>query len=75
MSPMWPYRVTTAVSLDGGPAIVVNLVDSTRPDVGTGPETANSSIVWSAVGLENREHTLVVSVPVGDPYAIVDAFL
>jgi len=75
MSPLWPYRVSTAVSVDGGPAIVVSLVDSSRPDARTGPETVNSSIVWSAVGLENREHTLVVSVAVGEPFAIVDAFL
>lgn len=77
MSPLWPYLVNTAVSLDSGPPVLVDLVDHSRPDVGAaeGPETVQSTVVWSATGLTNSQHTLVMSVGAGQPFAIVDGLM
>ena len=75
LSPRWPYRVNVAISLDSAPLQFVNLVDRTRPDAGSGPETVESQIVWNSTGLENIQHTLVVSVAEGQPYAIVDGLM
>lgn len=75
LSPKWPYLVNTVVSLDNGPVTLVDLVDHTRPDVGLGPETAQSAVVWNATGLNNTSHTLVMSVGAGQPYGIVDALM
>lgn len=75
LSPKWPYLVNTAVSLDNGPVTLVDLVDHSRPDAVLGPETAQSDVVWSATGLNNTNHTLIMSVGAGQPYAIVDALM
>ncbi|KIM38681.1 hypothetical protein M413DRAFT_447638 [Hebeloma cylindrosporum] len=74
-SPLWPFRVSTALSLDGEPAQTVDLTDYTVPTVDDGPETVQSQVVWSLVGLENTEHTLVISVGAGEDIAIVDALM
>ena len=74
-SPLWPFRVSTALSLDGAPAQTVDLIDNSVPTVDDGPETVQSQVVWSLVGLENTEHTLVISVGAGEDIAIVDALM
>ncbi|RDB19845.1 hypothetical protein Hypma_013131 [Hypsizygus marmoreus] len=75
LSPLWPYTVNTAVSLDAGPSVLIDLVDHSRPDVGAGPETVQSQAIWSAVGLPNAAHKLVISVGAGQPFAIVDTLI
>lgn len=76
MSPLWPYNVSTMVTLDDTPPVVLDLVDHTRPDVGgNGPETVQSEVVWSATGLNHTQHTLVISVANQHRFAIVDGFL
>jgi hypothetical protein len=72
MSPLWPYLVNTAITLDSGPPILVDLVDHSRPNTVEGPETVQSQVVWGASGLNNTQHTLVMSVGAGQPYAIMD---
>ena len=68
--------MNTALSLDGGSATLVDLVDHSRPDSGgLGPETVRYDVVWSAVGLDNTLHTLVVSVGARQPFAIVDGLM
>jgi len=67
--------VNVAISLDSAPFQFVDLVDYTQPDAGSGPETVESQIVWSSTGLANIQHTLVVSVAQGEPYAIVDGLM
>lgn len=74
-SPLWPFRVSTALSLDGEPAQTIDLRDYSVPRVNDGPETVQSQVVWSLVGLENTEHTLVISVGAGEDIAIVDALM
>ncbi|KAF9463646.1 hypothetical protein BDZ94DRAFT_1258190 [Collybia nuda] len=75
MSPKWPYLVNTAISLDSGTPVVVDLVDHSRPNTGEGPETVQSEVVWGASGLSNTQHKLVVSVGAGQPFAIVDTLI
>ncbi|KAF8187170.1 hypothetical protein BJ912DRAFT_970385 [Pholiota molesta] len=75
MSPLWPYRVNTLITLDELPPILVSLRDRSQPEVENSPETAESQVVWSSVGLDNVEHTLTVSVGVGENLAIVDGLL
>ncbi|KAG6874227.1 hypothetical protein C0995_003773 [Termitomyces sp. Mi166 len=75
MAPLWPYRVTTALSLDSGPVVLLDLVDHSRPDVGQGPETVQSHVIWSSGELSNTQHTLVISVGAGQSYAVVDALV
>ena len=67
--------MSTAVSLDCGPSFLIDLVDHSRPDAGGGPETVKSQVVWNATGLENKRHTLVISVGQGQSYAIVDGLM
>jgi hypothetical protein len=75
MSPLWPYLVNTAVSLDSAPLVLIDLVDHSKPNVGVGPETVQSQVVWGEAALANKLHTLVISVGAGQPYAIVDALM
>ena len=71
-SPLWPFRVTTAVSLDGGQPDLVDLRDYEVSFKQDGAEVANSSIVWYTDGLDNTSHLLNVSVGAGEDLAIVD---
>ena len=73
MSPMWPYVVTTAISLDSGPIHLVNLEDHSHSVTNGGPETVQSKVVWNATGLANTQHTLRMSV--GAAYAVVDGLM
>jgi len=66
--------VNVAISLDSGPIYVVDLVDHS-PSAAGSSETVNSTVVWSSTGLENIQHTLVVSVAEGEQYAIVDGLM
>jgi hypothetical protein len=75
MSPLWPYLVNTAISLDSAPLVLIDLVDHSRPDVGMGPETVQSQVVWGEAALGNRQHSLVISVGANQPYAIVDTLM
>ncbi|KAF8806043.1 hypothetical protein BYT27DRAFT_7339295 [Phlegmacium glaucopus] len=75
LSPLWPYTVNTAISLDSGPITLVDLVDHSRPDAGGGPETIPYDVVWSATGLVNTQHNLRISVGAGQLYAVVDGLI
>lgn len=76
LSPLWPYAVNTAVSLDSGNATLVDLVDHTRPtSPDQGPETVQSQVVWSATGLKNEPHVLTMFVGAGQPFGVVDAIV
>ncbi|KAJ3505856.1 hypothetical protein NLJ89_g7197 [Agrocybe chaxingu] len=75
-SPLWPFQVNTAISIDGQSPIFVDLTDYTQtPFVVDGPETVASDVVWDATGLDNKEHTLVVSVALGQQHAVVDGLV
>jgi hypothetical protein len=73
LSPRWPYYVSTRLSLDGGASVLVNLTDPNAPTVPWGArETEMYSILWSAAGLENKQHT--VEVTFGN-FMVVDGFM
>ncbi|KIY45075.1 hypothetical protein FISHEDRAFT_50093, partial [Fistulina hepatica ATCC 64428] len=73
MSPLWPYAVTTTLTLDDEDSVLVDLRDYSSEDVGYGSETVASAIVWGKTGLnDNNNHTFVISAGEGT-YAIVDA--
>ncbi|KAJ7059542.1 hypothetical protein C8F01DRAFT_989234, partial [Mycena amicta] len=75
LSPRWPYAVTTQLTLDDDNTVVLDLTDhnasSTPPG---GSESVPSSIVWSATGLTNGLHTVVVRMASGGQFAVVDGF-
>ncbi|KAF8888148.1 hypothetical protein CPB84DRAFT_1749551 [Gymnopilus junonius] len=74
-APLFPTAITTAVSLDGADPFPIDLQDPNAVTVDRGRETALSSVVWSATGLDNIRHTLVVSVVQGESSAIVDSLV
>ena len=74
-SPLWTFQVTTQVALDSSPPVLLDLRDYTQPLYINGPETVQSSVVWSQTGLANTQHTLIVSVGPGQTLAIVDTLV
>jgi len=74
--PRWPYSVNTSLSLDGGSAVVVNLTD---PNASTtsegGSESAQYSVAWSATGLSNTTHKLVLTMAPGGDVIVTDGFI
>ena len=75
ISPLWPYLVNTAVSLDSGPITLIDLVDHSSPSTGQGPETIQYQVVWHTTELANTHHNLLISVGAGQPYAVVDGLM
>ncbi len=75
LSPLWPYAVSTALTLDSRPTVTVDLTDYASPATGGGLETAGYSVVWSAENLPNATHTLRISVGRGQQFAIVDGIM
>lgn len=71
-SPLWPFKVTTALSLDGDKSDLIDLRDYDLPLHQDGAETANSEILWYADGLADTSHLLNVSVGDGEDLAILD---
>lgn len=75
LSPLWPYVVNTAISLDNHPPFPVDLTDTAHLSQGGIAETVKYQVVWGATGLENTTHTVVASmVPTDGSYVVVDAF-
>ena len=61
LSPLWPEQVTMSANVDNSIIGTINATDPTAPTVFNGPATVSSSVVWSATGLANGPHTLVLS--------------
>ncbi|KAG5635300.1 hypothetical protein H0H81_011782 [Sphagnurus paluster] len=76
-SPLWPYPVTSLVSLDSGIPILLDLQDHNSTPVanGMGAATVNAKVSWGVTGLNNTNHTLVVSVGPSKPYAVLDTLI
>jgi hypothetical protein len=74
-SPLWTFQVTTLVTLDDLPPVLLDFRDNTQPLDINGPETVQSSVVWSQTGLENTQHTLLVSVGPGQTLAVLDTLV
>jgi len=57
-SPLWPYNVSTVLSLDGGENFTVSLFDQTATGSSGGPPTQASAARHGFTGLSNGSHTL-----------------
>jgi len=74
-SPLWPFQVTTLVTLDSSPPVLLDLRDHTQPLDINSTESVQSSAVWSRTSLANTKHTLLVSVGPSQPLAILDTLV
>jgi hypothetical protein len=75
MSARWPYRVRTQHTIDGNNSFVVDLQDHTVPDAGVGSASQASSIVARYIGSSESRHTIRISVPRRERYAVVDTLM
>ncbi|KAJ7894328.1 hypothetical protein B0H14DRAFT_3657618 [Mycena olivaceomarginata] len=74
--PRWPYAVSTQLSLDGGPGVVVNLTDPHASTTGDGgSESAAASVAWAATGLTNTTHRLVLTMAPTGNVIVADGFI
>ncbi|KAE9389500.1 hypothetical protein BT96DRAFT_980682 [Gymnopus androsaceus JB14] len=78
-SPLWPYNVSTVLSLDGGSNITVSLMDTTATPADDGAATVPSAARHAFTGLSNGSHMLsMFSINISDPsqieWIIVDGF-
>jgi hypothetical protein len=75
MSARWPYNVKTQHTLDGNITLIIDLQDHTVPDVGVGSASRASSIVAQYIGPSELRHTIRISVPPRERYAVVDRLM
>jgi hypothetical protein len=79
MSPKWPFEVNSLVSIDSQPAVTVDLTDnSVLPrDFERGKNASSPSVVvWSATGLSDSTHTVLITRDDNDDgMIIVDGFV
>ena len=74
--PLWPYLVTSAVSVDNGTAKVIYMQDPYPPG-NSDAATADSRATLVAENLADEEHTLRISIAEGaqHTYAVLDALM
>lgn len=75
MSPLCPFKINTLITLDSAPSTLIDLEDHRVSQPARDKETAQSQVVWSASGLQNKQHQLVISVGQGQQFAIVDTLV
>jgi hypothetical protein len=75
VAPQWPYQVGMSLTLDGGAPLVIDLQDLTVSTTNGGPEDLAWAVVADANGLNSSHHQLVVSMPSGYSYMVVDGFM
>jgi hypothetical protein len=70
---LWPYTVTTVYTLDSEQPYVVDMTDPSQSQPTGSPATVEYAVLWQQTGLDNTEHTLVMSMESGGQYIVVDA--
>ncbi|KAK7442500.1 hypothetical protein VKT23_016098 [Stygiomarasmius scandens] len=75
LSPRWPYNVGVQLSLDSSTPVAIDMKDPNRTGSVGGPETVNSSVLWSSGLLQHDTHNLKISFLSGMEYAAIDAFI
>jgi hypothetical protein len=75
LSPLWPYPVSTDYGIDGNPPSTTDMQDHSVPATAGGNATVASNVVASWTGTANQEHTILVTIPAGGDYAVVDMFM
>ncbi|KAJ7483870.1 hypothetical protein B0H11DRAFT_2279850 [Mycena galericulata] len=73
MAPFWSSSVGAQVAIDAGEPFVIGLEAVMKR--GLGQETLQSQVVWGATELPNTQHTLVISMPAGFEYVILDGLI
>ncbi|KAG8828932.1 hypothetical protein FRC17_007314 [Serendipita sp. 399] len=77
LASLWPYKVDSYISLDGGPRQLVDMTapsGTTRPSgVNIGDEVANYDVRWKAENLANTTHTLTITQG-PSTFAVSDGF-
>lgn len=76
-SPLWPYKVGVDITVDSETPDFVDLLDPSYAgrEISPGnPETIPSRVMWQKTGLSNTIHTVVVSMPPGGQFVVVDGF-
>lgn len=74
MSAKWPYEVTTQYQVDGS-RTVLDFQDYYGVNGPTGEATVTSSIVASFIGSSMQSHDILISVPPGGPFAVLDRLM
>ena len=73
---LWPYAVSTDYGIDGNPPLTVNMQDPSVPaNPSGGNATVASGVVAWWIGSANQEHTILVTMPAGANYSVVDMFM
>ena len=76
MACKWPYPVSTNYAIDANAPITVDMQDhSVLENDTSGDPTVASSVLGSWTSNANQEHTILVTVPSGGSYAVVDMFM
>ena len=76
LAPLWPYPVSTDYGIDGNPPLTADMQDHSVPATTPGGNaTVASGVVASWTGTANQEHTILVTIPPGGAYAVVDMFM
>lgn len=75
LSQKWPFHVTTDITLDDGPAVLLDLQEYRKMSTIPEEDYGQAIVIASATGLENREHTVRISVGTGEQYAVMDMLI
>ncbi|KAF7345971.1 hypothetical protein MVEN_01619700 [Mycena venus] len=76
MGPFWSSSVGAQVILDGQGPFVIDLHDNgVSTDRGQGRETIQSQVVWGATELVDTDHTMVISMPPGAQFVVLDGLI
>lgn len=76
MSPLWPFPISVAISVDNGNSATVDLRDySSPPSPNSSRETVQSQVVWASSSLTNDTHSVVISMADDSQFVVVDGFV
>ncbi len=75
MSTRWPYHVATQHTVDNTERILIDLQDHSVPNRVSGGGSKASAIVARYVGSTSKMHTIRVSVPPREKYAVLDRLM
>ncbi|KAJ6528909.1 hypothetical protein B0H19DRAFT_968774 [Mycena capillaripes] len=76
MSPLWSSRVGAQVLLDGQGPFVIDFKDpGVVEEDRLGTETIQSQVIWGATELPDTDHTMVISMPPGIRFVVLDGLM
>ncbi|KAF5358643.1 hypothetical protein D9758_007702 [Tetrapyrgos nigripes] len=73
ITPLWPYKVGASVSVDGSPGVAINMTDPNAPTQDSGgSETAGFRDVLVSDNLDNKTHSVTISLLPGMDFLAID---